>query len=62
MAEDSVARMFCSCTYEAALPLLLLCNKLADVGMLINRLGLLKRKFLQLVRIDLLSHLTGRLH
>jgi hypothetical protein len=59
MAEDSVARLFRSCTCEVAFLLLPLCNKLVDVGMLINQLGLLEREFLRLVGIDLSRHLIG---
>ena len=62
MAEDSVAGLFCSCTYEVAFPLLPLCNKPVDAEMLINRLGLLEREFLWPVGIDPSRHLTGRPH
>jgi hypothetical protein len=45
-----------------ALPLLLLCNKAADDGILIDGQGFLGREFLRPVRIDLASYLTGRLY
>jgi hypothetical protein len=62
VANNLVLGLLCRRALEAALPLLLLCNKAADDGILINRQGFLRREFLQLVRIDLASHLTGRPH
>jgi hypothetical protein len=59
-ADDPVPGLLCRRALEAALLLLLLRNKAADNGILINRQGFLGREFLRPVRIDLASYLTGR--
>jgi deoxyinosine 3'endonuclease (endonuclease V) len=62
LANDPVPGLLCRRALEAALLLLSLYNKAADDRILIDGQGLLERKFLRPVRIDLASYLTGRLY
>jgi hypothetical protein len=61
-AQALVSGLFRCRALETTLPFPLLCTELVDIRILINRLGLLKREFSQLVRIDPLSHPTSRPH